>query len=201
MRCPYCGSTNIIWDEERGEIVCMDCGSVIDRIYVSRDDYRVDDFKPSSPKGSVRLSRTTKEFLKLLDKVKTSKKLKGKAVIDSAKFFDYVTGRRGKVKIIKLRTPYLRNLEKDEDISIVLKLIGKFPRLNSRTDRAKIALAMLTISLVKGGNISVSEISRVTGLSRMHVRRLVRELSSQKAFMAEVRKNLIKFQQAPFPAR
>ena len=201
MRCPYCGSTNVIWDEERGEVVCMDCGSVIDRIYVLREDFRVEDSRPSRSRGSVRLSKTTKEFLKLLDRVKSSKKLKGKAVIDTTNFFDYVNGRRGRVKIIKLSTPYLRNLEKDKDISVVLELISKFPRLKSRTDRAKVALAMLTISLVKGGSINVSEVSRVTGLSRMHVRRLVKELSSQKAFMTEVRKNLIKFQQAPLPAR
>ncbi len=30
MRCPECGSTNLRWDYERAELVCMDCGTVIE---------------------------------------------------------------------------------------------------------------------------------------------------------------------------
>jgi len=33
VECPYCGSRNIIWDYERGEIVCGECGTVFDKIY------------------------------------------------------------------------------------------------------------------------------------------------------------------------
>jgi transcription initiation factor TFIIB len=29
LRCPYCGSTDIVFDSERGELVCRGCGSVI----------------------------------------------------------------------------------------------------------------------------------------------------------------------------
>ena len=175
----------------------MDCGSVIDRIYVLGEDFRIDESKPLLFKGSVKISRTTKEFLKLLDSVKQSKRLKGRAVIDSSNFFDYINGRRGRVKIIELRTPYLSSLRKDKEVSAILKLISKYPRLNSRTERAKIALAMLAISLVKGVGINFSEISRATGLSRIHVRRLVKELISCKAFMGEVRKNFVKSFQRP----
>ncbi|MET1101560.1 MAG: TFIIB-type zinc ribbon-containing protein [Pyrodictiaceae archaeon] len=28
-RCPYCGSTDIVYDEKHGAIVCRDCGSVL----------------------------------------------------------------------------------------------------------------------------------------------------------------------------
>ncbi len=30
LRCPECGSTNLRWNYERGELVCMDCGTVIE---------------------------------------------------------------------------------------------------------------------------------------------------------------------------
>ena len=30
MRCPYCGSTRLLVDEERGMIVCMECGAVVE---------------------------------------------------------------------------------------------------------------------------------------------------------------------------
>ena len=28
-RCPYCGSTSLVWDSERGLVICPECGSVI----------------------------------------------------------------------------------------------------------------------------------------------------------------------------
>ncbi|MEB2836569.1 MAG: TFIIB-type zinc ribbon-containing protein [Desulfurococcales archaeon] len=32
-RCPYCGSTRLVWDEERGYLVCADCGAVIEQLF------------------------------------------------------------------------------------------------------------------------------------------------------------------------
>lgn len=32
MICKYCGSTNIVWDHERGHAVCASCGSVLETI-------------------------------------------------------------------------------------------------------------------------------------------------------------------------
>ncbi|MEB3760410.1 MAG: TFIIB-type zinc ribbon-containing protein [Desulfurococcales archaeon] len=28
-KCPYCGSTSLVWDSERGLVICPECGSVI----------------------------------------------------------------------------------------------------------------------------------------------------------------------------
>ncbi len=35
-RCPECGSTHLVRDYERGELVCMDCGLVIDESYIDQ---------------------------------------------------------------------------------------------------------------------------------------------------------------------
>ncbi len=35
-RCPECGSTHLVRDYERGELVCMDCGLVIDEAYIDQ---------------------------------------------------------------------------------------------------------------------------------------------------------------------
>lgn len=32
-RCPYCGSTRLVWDEERGYLVCANCGAVIEQLF------------------------------------------------------------------------------------------------------------------------------------------------------------------------
>ena len=29
-KCPECGSTSLIYDEQRGEIICGDCGLVVE---------------------------------------------------------------------------------------------------------------------------------------------------------------------------
>jgi hypothetical protein len=29
-RCPYCGSEKLVWDHERGYLVCMNCGAVLE---------------------------------------------------------------------------------------------------------------------------------------------------------------------------
>ncbi|HHO57431.1 MAG TPA: transcription initiation factor IIB, partial [Thermoplasmatales archaeon] len=33
-KCPECGSTHLVQDYERGELVCQDCGLVIDDEYI-----------------------------------------------------------------------------------------------------------------------------------------------------------------------
>lgn len=33
MKCPQCGNDKLVWDFERGEVVCPYCGLVIDTIY------------------------------------------------------------------------------------------------------------------------------------------------------------------------
>ncbi|MEM0187805.1 MAG: TFIIB-type zinc ribbon-containing protein [Saccharolobus sp.] len=38
MKCQVCGSTEIVWNEEKGEIVCSNCGVVIDSIYYDSVD-------------------------------------------------------------------------------------------------------------------------------------------------------------------
>ncbi|MEM3845080.1 MAG: TFIIB-type zinc ribbon-containing protein, partial [Candidatus Parvarchaeota archaeon] len=34
--CPECGSTHLIRDYERGELICQDCGLVIDDSYIDQ---------------------------------------------------------------------------------------------------------------------------------------------------------------------
>ena len=38
VKCPYCGSSNLIWDNKSGDIICAVCGSVIDKIYCESAD-------------------------------------------------------------------------------------------------------------------------------------------------------------------
>ncbi len=35
-KCPECGSTHLIWDYKRGELVCQDCGLVVDESFIDQ---------------------------------------------------------------------------------------------------------------------------------------------------------------------
>jgi transcription initiation factor TFIIIB Brf1 subunit/transcription initiation factor TFIIB len=36
MRCPCCGSEELVWDYKNGAVVCSSCGCIVDIIYVSQ---------------------------------------------------------------------------------------------------------------------------------------------------------------------
>jgi transcription initiation factor TFIIIB Brf1 subunit/transcription initiation factor TFIIB len=33
LRCPYCGSTKLVWDSETGYLVCGSCGTIIEPLF------------------------------------------------------------------------------------------------------------------------------------------------------------------------
>ncbi|MEL9970456.1 MAG: hypothetical protein QXF16_06305 [Metallosphaera sp.] len=46
--CSFCGSSDLIWDDSRGVIVCANCAAVLDIIY----DYRMPYIEPHRPKST-----------------------------------------------------------------------------------------------------------------------------------------------------
>ncbi len=53
LKCPYCGSKNIIFDYERNELVCADCGSVIeDRLIDYGFEHRFFKNRETTPRTS-----------------------------------------------------------------------------------------------------------------------------------------------------
>ncbi len=196
MRCPYCGSLEVMWDYERGDVICTACGTVIEKIYVTNPSPRMNedletlktDIRSFDPMP--KLSRTTREYLKLLNELKHSKRLSGKARIDTARFMNYVKLGGNRVKVIKVDLVNTQ-LTYDSRVKKVLRIMKKYPRLFSRTDRAKIALALIAISLLTKEYLQIAKISRSTGLSRMHVRRLLKMVFKEEKFLSEVSKELI----------
>jgi len=39
LRCDSCGSTNLVWDNKSGTVICGDCGLVLERIYFNQKHY------------------------------------------------------------------------------------------------------------------------------------------------------------------
>lgn len=168
MRCPLCGSPNLVWDFERGEVVCTSCGYVVEQIYVSETRY-VSETVRSDAKGYMTLSRETKKFLELMKYVKVSRK---ELYIDWDSFRQYVrTGRR--VRVLKLRVrPIPKNLR--EAVDPVMKVIEKYPRLSSRTVRGKLAASLLALYLALGTRPNLVAIARLAGVSRTQLARIMK---------------------------
>ncbi|AOL16152.1 hypothetical protein BFU36_04835 [Sulfolobus sp. A20] len=39
VACPICGSIELIWNENQGEVVCSSCGTVLDKIYYFNQEF------------------------------------------------------------------------------------------------------------------------------------------------------------------
>jgi len=195
MRCPYCGSNDIVWDYVRGDVICASCGTVLDRIYVT-EQYTNPEFVQESVKIRARkkhrdkrvtLTKYTSEYLKLINKIKGSKRLKN-IVIDSEQLRRYVDGELPPIKIFKRNPQNVKALLKDPKVKLVLEIMLHFPRLSSRTDRAKVALALMALMLLTGRRINTREVAEKSGISAMHARRLAKALQENREFVKELKK-------------
>ncbi len=192
MRCPYCGSQNLVWDYQRGEVVCTCCGTVVERIYVNAsihsEHYVEIQQRNSRINGLVpKLRKATKDYLRILESIRNKKDV----VIDVNAFWEYQkTGRR--VKLLKKK--FSTELVNDSAIRIAMDVLKKYPKLSARTDRAKIAIAVLAISLVKGTKLNTSLLTKKVGLSKVHVKRLEKLVLKEKAFINELKEVFNKMQ-------
>ncbi len=196
MRCPYCGSNDIVWDYVRGDVICASCGTVLERIYVTeqhanqelvQEPVKTRIHKRYGNNRRVTLTKYTSEYLKLIDKVKRSKRLKN-IVIDSEQLRRYVDGEGPPVKIFKRNPQNVQTLLKDPKVRLVLEVMLRFPRLSSRTDRAKVALALMALMLLAGRRINTREVAEKSGISAMHARRLAKALEENREFVEELKK-------------
>lgn len=180
MRCPLCGSLNIVWDFERGEVVCASCGYVVEQIYVSGEVRHASEVTHRTSKGYVTLSRETKEFLRLMKYVKLSEK---ELYIDWDSFRKYVrSGRR--VRVLKLRVrPIPGNLR--EVVDPVMKVIEEYPRLTSRTVRGKVAASLLALSLALSQRPNLVVIARLVGVSRTQLARIMKLVVAYRIHLRE----------------
>jgi len=196
MKCPYCGSRNIVWDYARGDVICASCGSVLEKIYVieqpTSKEFMQGALKDDCYRGRrnnkrVTVTKYTSEYLKLMNKVKRSKRLRS-VVIDSEQLRKYVDGEGPPVKIFKRNPQDVQALLRDPKVKLVLEIMLRFPRLSSRTDRAKVALALIALMLLAGQRIDAREVAEKSGISIMHARRLAKTLKENKDFVNELKK-------------
>ena len=187
MKCPYCRSSTLIWDYERGEVICPNCGSVIERIYVSSTYFDLNDEGDAekSLRSEPKLKPITKLYLKFIHRSSILRKSKVK--VNKEALLRYLEGKGPHVKIFK--KPFNENKLRDEVINKIINIMNKYPRLKSRTDRAKLALALIAVRIASGENINnvVTTIRKDTALSLTHIKRLMKLVVLERRFIEEVR--------------
>jgi len=187
MLCTYCYSTNIIWDYERGYVVCGDCGTVLDVIYYYSINTSQEDGKQIRKLKSIHhiqsMSKYTSTYLRLT-KVASRHGL----IVDNEVFMRYISGSTPLVKVFKKPNVDISRFMDNEPIKLVLDLMKNYPKLTSRTDRAKVALAKIALDIVMNKNLNVKKLSDELGISEVHIRRLYKTLIREYNFLNDVKK-------------
>ncbi len=179
-----------MWDYERGYIVCGDCGTVIDTIYQFHTPLNLHDLqevrRPSKRTNSkISLSKKTKTYLELVKKA-----YEYGLTVDNEVFKQYSLGYSPLVKVFKKPNVDFDKLTSDKPMKLVLDTLMKYPKLASRTDRAKVALAKIALSTLSESSLDIKKLSNELNLSEAHIRRLYKIVVSEFKFLDDVRRLL-----------
>jgi hypothetical protein len=166
MRCPYCGSEELVWDCENGAVVCSSCGCIVDTIYVSQPR--------ASGRGSS--SRAVEKLYRF------EKRLRRKVVRKALKRFElekrgyiFVNGRAVHLRSLAA----LKNTELNSDVKRLvdegLKVLQQVAPAMSRTIRARLALAYAVAKMLRGDAASRNELIQLFSVSRTTASRIIRE--------------------------
>ena len=125
MKCPYCGSKNIIWNEESGEVVCANCGAVLDRIYYA-GSYQGDSETVTIPKSAF------PDFYKKVERIKKWRRpaMKRRVVLYNGRY------------IRELSLNAVKIIESDEKYLILYDIIDSLPEFRGRDIRYKLAVGL-----------------------------------------------------------
>ena len=184
IKCPDCGCQEVVWCFSEGSIVCSNCGVVLGKIYdysLPRNYYSLEQEKTTISNESVkyyknrvkRIYHSYRNYEKLIRKysnLRPGLKIREEAVLS-------IYNGRG-VRMVKIivneKTEEIKKeiLSENRVYEMVLKEFTKYPRIASRTDRVKLALAIIAYSEVsKGIRPSFTSIAKKFGISIVNLRK------------------------------
>jgi len=176
-----CGSKDLIWDYKNGFIVCTECGEVQEKIIIvqahASNDQGIE--RKNEYWNFIRKKeKTYKKYMKIHKKLY---RLKRKLEIDEKAFLDSLSMHSQIKTLTSERTKIaIENAMVDDKIRMIIeKVISKIPRLNSRTERGKIAAAMILAILWQNKRIdtkTIKVLSKKTGTSPCHVKRIYKTI-------------------------
>ena len=191
MRCTYCGSIYLVWDHISGDIVCGECGVVQDRIYdtgISRfEDIDLVTTKRRKTHHKLKVGKIYKRYNTLL--ARRFRKLRKNVIIPEDAMNQILSGVKSKTKMFRhvSDSEIEKLINRHPVLNKVIDIIGKYPRLTSRTYRGKVAIAFLAMKNAYESPLSISTISKALNISRVQVRRLNKLLKSYPKLISEVK--------------
>ncbi|MEZ0290886.1 MAG: TFIIB-type zinc ribbon-containing protein [Sulfolobales archaeon] len=179
-RCPSCGSEDVVWDYQRGEVICSSCGLVIDTIYYTAR--RFSEKNESSERKVLKAVSLRREsapgvIVKAYSKFFSWWRLRKNLEIDRDLLLRAYEGSSVSRVIRHIKDSKLEKLlQISPTLKKVFNYIDLYPRLSSRTFRAKVLVSYLLLREAYGTPISLNMLSRAFSISRNHLLRIRKEI-------------------------
>lgn len=127
MKCPYCGSLELVWDDKSGDVVCANCGSVIDKVYYLGGLFYNDDETIPITVG-LNVPTSVKKYKEQLRLIK--RKRKREMVIYNGSFI-----KESNLNVMKL-------IENNERLLIIYDIIDSLTVFKTRNPKYKLAIGI-----------------------------------------------------------
>jgi len=130
MKCPYCGSSEIIWDYKTGDIICLRCASVIDKVFYA-DQYETADETIITPKSAYYdFFRKLERYKQYIDKMEKNREKVRKMVTYNGALI-----RESSLDAMKI-------IENNEKLLILYDVIDSLPQFKSKNSIYKLAIGL-----------------------------------------------------------
>lgn len=171
--CVSARSPRLVWDFRTGDVVDVETGVVVDRIYVlqlPKLDTNTTQVGLRRFRGP-RLSKETEVWLRISREVRRS----GKDLSISVEGLREFISSGGSRRVRTLEKPLPARPEPLVD-KVVREVLPKYPRLNCRTLRVKYLIGSILTLMVGGKGINAEELAAKYGTSKAYVLKVLRKL-------------------------
>ena len=185
LRCPFCGSENLIWDFATGSIICTSCGSVIDVIYEYENGHHnpTATYRRSSVVDAVlykeKTAKNRRRLMLIMSRTalysRIRRRIRKERIVNEEAFIALASGVKPQRHLIEHRMDEKLRRRLATDLSYLvpyLEIVERDPVLSSRTFRGKVAIAMILHSMRTTGRPCLKRIAQELRMSLTHVKRL-----------------------------
>lgn len=196
MECVYCGSQNLVYDYLHGYIVCGDCGTVNDDIFmehfIAAEYDEVFEFKglPTVREGFEK--KMIKNRLRHLTKISKdvriyenfAKRSRKDVYVDWAALQRKLQGDKSRIYKHVAEDSIKEIIGADPLTKLIIeKIVDTDPVLSSRTLRGKVAIAIILKHTLLNSDVDINKIAKETSLSKMHIKRLLALIKTRMKFI------------------
>ncbi|MEM1679561.1 MAG: TFIIB-type zinc ribbon-containing protein [Ignisphaera sp.] len=154
-RCPHCLSELLVWDFERGSIVCGGCGCVVDIIY------------DSSPNNNFSKLEACSKIIRYIPSITEIEKKRRDVEIAERRSMS--------IRVVKMLPDNVRKLC-ECGIKVAYKVSPSL--IEGKCTRSRYAVGYIVSTLLMGRGVDVKEISKMFRISVSTSRRLVKSVAT-----------------------